>query len=128
MNKQLAIIVVAVLLGVVFALPASTPIAPRPIPHETPSDTPHDGSVLFWQDSLLVKPILKRTNSHLTHAAVILNDYVYEACPPRVHKVPILAYMRMTSQFIVWMSRNTKSCRSAIILSQENSWGTTKGI
>jgi hypothetical protein len=53
-----------------------------------------DGSVLFWQDGVLIKPILKRTGSHLTHAAVILNGYVYEAVPPRVHKVPLADYLK----------------------------------
>ena len=58
-----------------------------------------DGSVLFWQGGLLVKPILKHTDSTITHAAVILyvNDepWVYEAVPPRVHKMPLADYCRM---------------------------------
>ena len=55
-----------------------------------------DGSVIFWQGGLLVKPILKHTDSDLTHAAIVLYNgkepFVYEAVPPRVHKVPLAEY------------------------------------
>jgi hypothetical protein len=53
-----------------------------------------DGSVLFWEDGPLVNPILRRTGSHLTHAAIILNGYIYEAVPPRVHKVLLADYLK----------------------------------
>jgi hypothetical protein len=53
-----------------------------------------DGSVLFWVDGILVKPILKHTGSHITHAAVILNGYVYEAVPPCVRKIPLADYIK----------------------------------
>jgi len=46
-----------------------------------------NGSVLFWNGGLLVRPITKRTGSTITHAAIIMDGYVYEAVPPRVHKV-----------------------------------------
>jgi hypothetical protein len=52
------------------------------------------GSVLFWQDGLLINPILKHTNSHLTHAAILLNGYVIEAVPPRVRKVLLADYIK----------------------------------
>jgi len=52
--------------------------------------------VFFWQGGLLVHPILNRTDSDLTHAAIVLyngNDpFVYEAVPPRVHKVSLAEY------------------------------------
>jgi hypothetical protein len=57
-------------------------------------DTVKDGSLLFWRDSLLVKPIIKRTGSDITHAAIILDGYVYEAVPPRVHKVKLADYIK----------------------------------
>ena len=53
-----------------------------------------DGSVLFWKDGFLINPILKNTGSHLTHAALILDGYVYEAVPPCVHKVPLAKYLK----------------------------------
>jgi hypothetical protein len=56
--------------------------------------TAPDGSVIFWQDGLFVRPIQRQTGSHLTHAAVILDGYVYEASPPRVRKVPLNQYLK----------------------------------
>ena len=61
-----------------------------------------DGSVIFWQGGLLVKPILKHTDSDLTHAAIVLyqgrEPWVYEAVPPRVHKVPLTDYGRLMKE------------------------------
>jgi hypothetical protein len=55
---------------------------------------PCDGSVIFWQDTFLVKPITRRTGSNLTHAAIVLNGFVYEAVPPCVHKVLLADYLK----------------------------------
>jgi len=61
-----------------------------------------DGSVIFWRGGLLVKPIYRHTDSTITHAAVILyqngKPWVYEAVPPRIHKVPLGAYLEEMKQ------------------------------
>jgi len=58
--------------------------------------------VIFWQGGLLVKPILKHTDSDITHAAIVLyqgkEPWVYEAVPPRVHKVPMVEYRRLMDE------------------------------
>ncbi len=63
---------------------------------ESKQDAVQNGSVIFWCGGLLAKPILKHTDSDLTHAAIVLYDgkrpYVWEAVPPRVHKVPLDTY------------------------------------
>lgn len=64
-----------------------------------------DGSVLFWRGGLLIGPIYKHTGSTLTHVAIILDNIVYEAAPPRVHKLQFSAYEKhldklAASQFI----------------------------
>jgi hypothetical protein len=56
--------------------------------------TPSDGSVVFWKDSALVKPILRQTGSRITHAAIVLDGFVIEAVPPRVHKVRFADYVK----------------------------------
>ena len=72
------------------------PAAPPPPPYDAGL---RDGSVIFWQGGLLVKPILKHTDSDITHAAIVLYNgqepFVYEAVPPRVHKVPLTEYRRL---------------------------------
>jgi hypothetical protein len=61
-----------------------------------------DGSVIFWQGGLLVKPILKHTDSDITHAAIVLyhgkEPFVYEAVPPRVHKIPLAEYCQLMDE------------------------------
>lgn len=51
-----------------------------------------NGSVIFWKGGLLIGPISKHTGSLLTHAAIILDELVYEAMPPRVRKMRLLDY------------------------------------
>ena len=52
-----------------------------------------DGAVIFWQGGPLTGPILRHTGSTITHAAIVLDGWVYEATTPRVHKVPLDEYM-----------------------------------
>ena len=94
------------LLPVLFVLFASCSREPAPTPPKPPAP-PYDadlrdGSVIFWQGGLLVKPILKHTDSDLTHAAIVLYNskepYVYEAVPPRVHKVPMAEYRKLMEE------------------------------
>jgi hypothetical protein len=59
-----------------------------------PSAAVKNGSVIFWRGGLLVKPILKHTGSDITHAAIVLDGFVWEAVPPRVHKVPLAEYIK----------------------------------
>jgi len=75
----------------------------RPKPAPPPYDAGlRDGSVIFWRGGLLVKPILKHTDSDITHAAIVLyqgrEPWVYEAVPPRVHKVPMAEYRRLMEE------------------------------
>jgi len=58
----------------------------------------HDGSVIFWRGGLLVGPIYRFTNSLLTHVAIILDNLVYEATPPRVRRMPLQDYYQHLSQ------------------------------
>jgi hypothetical protein len=51
-----------------------------------------DGSVIFWRGGLLVYPISKQTGSSLTHVAIVLDDWVFEAIPPHVRKMRLLDY------------------------------------
>ncbi|MHB8108240.1 MAG: C40 family peptidase [Candidatus Cryosericum sp.] len=71
-------------------LPACTP-APKPYDAAL-----RDGSVIFWRGGPLTGPILRNTDSDLTHAAIVLyvdrEPWVYEAVPPCVHKVPMNEY------------------------------------
>ena len=74
-----------------------------PAPPAPPYDAGlRDGSVIFWRGGLLVKPILKHTDSDITHAAIVLyhgrEPWVYEAVPPRVHKVPMNEYRRLMEE------------------------------
>jgi hypothetical protein len=69
---------------------------PKPIP---PYDAGlRDGSVLFWKGGPLARPVLKRTGSDISHAAIILYEgsvpYLYEAVPPCVRRVRIDQYER----------------------------------
>jgi len=73
---------------ILLCLLASCRQAP-PVPIE---QHPRDGSVLYWENSRLVKPILRHTGSNITHAAIILDGWVYEAVPPAVHKMPLSEY------------------------------------
>ena len=96
--KRAIVLLLAVCL-VAFPLCYILTLAPKPVPTEPTVNIiiragPKDGSLLFWKDGLLVNPILKHTGSHLTHAAIILNGYVYEAVPPRVHKVSLAEYIK----------------------------------
>jgi len=53
---------------------------------------PTNGLVIFWVGGLLVGPINKHTGSCLTHVAIVLDEWVYEAVPPRVRKMRLLDY------------------------------------
>lgn len=95
------------LLPVLFVLfvSCSRPTPPAPPKPPKPYDAAlRDGSVIFWQGGLLVKPILKHTDSDLTHAAIVLYNgaepYVYEAVPPRVHKVPLAEYRKHMEEWV----------------------------
>jgi|WetSurMetagenome_2_1015567.scaffolds.fasta_scaffold06573_7 hypothetical protein len=58
---------------------------------------PVDGSVIFWEGGLLVRPIEKHTGSRYTHVAVILytpDPTVYEATWPRVRRMPLNDYIK----------------------------------
>jgi hypothetical protein len=94
------------LFSVLFVSCSRTPDAPPPSPPKPPvplyDAALRDGTVVFWKGGLLVKPILKHIDSELTHAAIVLyngpDPYVYEAVPPRVHKVPLAEYRRQMQE------------------------------
>ena len=76
--------------------------APPPAPAPPYDAAIRDGTVIFWMGGPLVKPILRNTESDITHAAIILyqqgEPWVYEAVPPRVHKVPLDSYRIMMAE------------------------------
>jgi len=83
-------VIIAICLVAYFSLPAAPPTPMT----DVQAVRCKDGSAIFWQDGFLLNPILKNTGSHLTHAALVLDGYVYEAVPPCVHKVPIKQYLK----------------------------------
>ncbi len=54
---------------------------------------PKDGSLVFWKGGPLARIIERNTGSDLSHAAIVLNGYVYEAVPPKVRKVKWAEYV-----------------------------------
>ena len=90
--RRLALLPLLLLLASCTRNPPTPPSPPAPL-YDAGL---RDGSVIFWRGGLLVKPILKHTDSDITHAAVVLyqgkEPWVYEAVPPRVHKVPMDEY------------------------------------
>jgi len=86
---------------------------PKPTPTPPYDVGLGDGSVIFWRGGLLVEPILKHTDSDITHAAIVLyqgkQPWVCEAVPPRVHKVLMNEYrermqekIREARQPMIW--------------------------
>jgi len=97
-SKSMLLGLLVLVFGLTLLLYNPTPL-PKPLPKPpivlpTPIVKSTDGDILFWQDGLLVKPILKHTGSHLTHAAILIDGYIYEAVPPRVHKVLLADYIK----------------------------------
>jgi hypothetical protein len=101
--KQFILILTVVALLIGGGLWIAKPVL-HPTPNEpsilkilVPREIPLNGSVLFWNGGLLVRPISKATGSTITHATVILYEdgepYVYEAVPPAVHRVPYKEYI-----------------------------------
>lgn len=87
---------------------------PGPCPGSCPeSCLVQDGSVIFWKNGILMKPIFKYTGSDLTHAAIVLyvgsEPWVYEATLPRVHRLPLDTYLKRLEekkQKLVWKRRD----------------------
>jgi len=110
MRKLLTAVLLLVLL--VGCEPPRQP-CPGPCPEPCPKPcSVQDGSVIFWKNGILVKPIFKYTGSDLTHAAIVLyvgNDpYVYEATAPLVHRLPLDVYLKKLEekqQNPVWARR-----------------------
>lgn len=71
---------------------------PGPCPRPCPRPYPADGSVILWENGILRRPIYENTGSDLTHAAIVLyiglEPWVYEAVPPRVHRLPLSMYLK----------------------------------
>lgn len=92
------LIALALLLCLLVGCEPQTPNkCPGPCPCPRPNAV-QDGSVLFWDSGILVRPIYRNTGSTLTHAAIILyvgdEPWVYEAVPPRVRRVPLNTYRK----------------------------------
>ena len=96
-----AIITAITLLTIAPTLPPVKPIELPPLITQLvePKEVPLNGSCLFWNGGLLVRPISKATGSTITHATIILYEdgkpYVYEAVPPVVHRVPYAEYLKL---------------------------------
>jgi hypothetical protein len=70
---------------------------------------PPDGTLIFWDGGLLVRPIERHTGSTLTHVAIVLDGYVYEATWPRVQRTPYTAYiagLQHKAELPYWRRRN----------------------
>jgi len=97
------LVLLPLLIALLLASCKQEPPAPKSEPTPPPYDAAlRDGSVIFWRGGLLVKPILKHTDSDITHAAIVLYNgrqpFVYEAVPPRVHKVSLTEYRRLMEE------------------------------
>ena len=114
----------ALLLPVLFVSCSRGPTPPPKLPAPPYDAGLRDGSVIFWQGGLLVKPILKHTDSDLTHAAIVLYNgkepFVYEAVPPRVHKVPLVEYRKLMEEkgdesrrLMMWSVMQPMDCYTA---------------
>ena len=69
-----------------------------------------NGSVIFWHDTFGVRLIERETGSNLTHAAIVIHGYVYEAVPPCVHKVPLATYKaELDKRGIKWFMARPKT-------------------
>lgn len=83
-----------------------------------------DGTVIFWEGGLLVKPILRNTDSDITHAAIVLyrhdGPWVYEAVPPCVQRVPLADYQKMMAKRL----RESRKPMSWYIMQPMNSYTT----
>jgi hypothetical protein len=78
---------------------------PQPQPQITPPPYDagvRDGTVIFLQGGLLVRPIFHYTDSTLTHAAIVLyhgkEPWVYEATPPCVRRMPLADYRKLIAE------------------------------
>jgi hypothetical protein len=58
-----------------------------------------DGSILFTENGSVV--VANRTNSSLTHTAIVLDNYVYEARIPKVNKVPLAKYLKSKYKILI---------------------------
>jgi hypothetical protein len=102
----LAIVAIITTITLLVVVPTSLPIPVEPtqkvvfkLPDIFANEVPRNGSVLFWNGGLLVRPISKATGSTITHATIILYEdgepFVYEAVPPAVHRVPYKEYIAL---------------------------------
>ena len=102
----LAIVAIITTITLLVVVPTAPPIPIEPIqnvvsklPDIFANEVPRNGSVIFWNGGLLVRPISRETGSTITHATIILYEdgkpYVYEAVPPVVHRVPYAEYLKL---------------------------------
>lgn len=68
-----------------------------------------DGTLIFYHGGLGVRPIERFTGSKITHVAIVLDDYVYEATPPVAHKVKLndyIIYLEQLKKKPFWKKRS----------------------
>lgn len=53
-----------------------------------------DGTLITIENGFLSRPIARHTGSAMSHSAVVLDGYVYEATSPRVRRMPQTEYFR----------------------------------
>ena len=100
MNLPKTVLAFVLAIGLILLIAIAIPAAPQPLPVIHVPTIPvlpvlvdrESGSVIFWHDTFGVKIIDRHTGSTITHAAIVLNGYVYEAVPPCVHKVRLDEY------------------------------------
>lgn len=71
-----------------------------------------DGSILFTENGSVV--VANRTNSSLTHAAIVLDNYVYEARIPKVNKIPLEKYLKSSKYKIIIAKPRTPYSREEL--------------
>jgi hypothetical protein len=102
MNLPKTVLAFVLVTGLILLIAIAIPAAPQPLPVIHVPTIPvlpilvdrESGSVIFWHDTFGVKIIDRHTGSTITHAAIVLNGYVYEAVPPCVHKVRLDEYLK----------------------------------
>ena len=54
-----------------------------------------NGTTVVWENGSYSEVIRRHTGSHYSHVAIILNNYVYEASKPNVHRYTLNEYAKI---------------------------------
>lgn len=65
-----------------------------------------DGSLIFLEHSNSI--VENNTGSTMTHVGIIINNYVYEADKPKVHKITLDAFKQKNKKYKIYILSPTK--------------------